>query len=175
MGGLCLIEPSADKEEAFRDFIADWDESGEVKIPWILQRDNIDFGKYVNELWGFKDGIGIPDNFVPHTTYWLFDGDRLVAVANLRHRLTDSLKIAGGNIGYGVCPSQRRKGYATAILRETLREAAKLGLAEVLVTCDAVNTGSIGVILKNGGRLLGDSDWEGKRVNRYSITISRGD
>ena len=51
-------------------------------------------------------------------------------------------------------PEYRRQGYATAILRQSLRIAReKLGLTRVLVTCDDDNVGSIKTIEKNGGVL----------------------
>jgi predicted acetyltransferase len=51
-----------------------------------------------------------------------------------------------------VVPEHRRKGYATAILRQSLQIARdKLGLERVLVTCDDDNVGSIKTIEKNGG------------------------
>jgi predicted acetyltransferase len=53
-----------------------------------------------------------------------------------------------------VVPESRRQGYATAILRQSLRIARqKLGLKRVLVTCDDDNVGSIKTIEKNGGVL----------------------
>ena len=68
------------------------------------------------------------------------------------HRLTERLRVEGGNIGYGVRPSARRRGHATEILRRTLEEARAVGLDEVLLTCAKDNPGSIGTILKCGGR-----------------------
>ena len=53
-----------------------------------------------------------------------------------------------------VVPEYRRQGYATAILRQSLRLARqKLDLKRVLVTCDDDNVGSIKTIQRNGGVL----------------------
>jgi predicted acetyltransferase len=68
-------------------------------------------------------------------------------VSNLRHNLNDNLYICGGHIGYGIRPDQRRKGYATKILKLTLIEAKKKGIENVLVTCNPENLGSVKAIL----------------------------
>lgn len=60
-------------------------------------------------LAGCERGEGIPPGFVPHSTCWLVDDrDEVVGVANLRHRLTERLRVEGGHIGYGVRPSAQR-------------------------------------------------------------------
>ena len=59
-----------------------------------------------------------------------------------------------GHIGYGVRPSQRRKGYATKMLQFALDECQKYGLKKVIVACYRENKGSSGVITKNNGKLI---------------------
>jgi predicted acetyltransferase len=60
----------------------------------------------------------------------------------------------GGHIGYAVVPEFRRRGYATEILRLSVKIAReKFGLGRILVTCDDDNIGSIRTIEKNGGIL----------------------
>ena len=50
-------------------------------------------------------------------------------------------------------PSARRKGYATAMLAESLPIAAELGIDPALVTCDTDNDASRKVIEACGGEL----------------------
>ena len=59
----------------------------------------------------------------------------------------------GGHIGYHVRPSARRQGVASAALREVVRRAAGIGLAEVLVTCDESNLASRRTAESAGGVL----------------------
>jgi predicted acetyltransferase len=92
-----------------------------------------------------------PAGFVPSTWYWYADGDTYLGRIQIRHRLTPHLRDFGGHIGYGVRPSARRRGHATAMLRDVLPYASALGLDRVLVTCDTSNTGSREVIENNGG------------------------
>ena len=96
----------------------------------------------------------------------------MVGVSNLRHRLTESLRIEGGHIGYGVRPTARKRGVATELLRQTLgRARAGHAIEEALVTCAANNEASIRTILRNGGRYDGETYVEkrGEVVRRYWI------
>lgn len=58
-----------------------------------------------------------------------------------------------GNIGYGVRPSERRKGYATELLRLLLLKCEEFGMYEVCVSCLRDNVASLKVIRHNGGKL----------------------
>lgn len=149
--------------------MAEWDVSGEEPVPFVLKMDFSDFDAYVGMLRGYAKGIGIPSGFVPHSTYWLVSEGRLIGVSNLRHALTEKLWIEGGNIGYGIRPSERRKGYASALLSGTLAKAQGMGIAEVLITCKKANEGSARTILRNGGKLDNEVLVDGALYQRYWI------
>ena len=152
--------------------LAEWHVTGEPLIPFTLRYDASNFGKYITLLSGFKKGIDIPETFVPHSSFWLVnDNYRILGVVNIRHRLTDSLLIDGGNIGYGIRPSERRKGYATKILELALREAKKLDIPRAFITCDKENIGSQKTILHNNGKLEREYIFEGKNKLGFWIDI----
>lgn len=90
---------------------------------------------------------------VPQTTLWLIEGQEYLGRLAIRHRLNDQLREVGGHIGYDVRPTARRRGYATAMLREALPVANRLGIDPALVTCDTTNVASRKVIEANGGHL----------------------
>jgi len=72
---------------------------------------------------------------------------------DIRHELNEYLLNFGGHIGYGIKTSERRKGYATEMLRLALEKARELNLKKVLLTCNKTNYGSARTIQKNGGIL----------------------
>jgi predicted acetyltransferase len=111
----------------------------------------------------------LPDNLVHCTYFWIVDGaeedSEFVGYLALRHSLTPWLLEEGGHIGYAVRPSRRREGHASRALMLALGEAARLGLEQVLVTCDEDNLGSRRTIEIAGGRY--EDTRNGKR--RYWI------
>ena len=94
-----------------------------------------------------------PVGYVPGTELWWVEDDEFLGRVGVRHRLTPALLEIGGHIGYDVRPSARRRGHATAMLREALIVARGLGIETALVTCNVANVGSRTVIERNGGVL----------------------
>ncbi len=88
---------------------------------------------------------------VPSTTWWWVERDTYLGRIAVRHRLNDWLFEVGGNIGYDVRPSARRRGHATAMLQAVLPEAKLIGVDPALVTCDVTNVASRKVIEHAGG------------------------
>ena len=88
----------------------------------------------------------------------LRDADlRLVGMVSIRPYLTRRLdETFGGNIGYSIRPSERRKGYATMGLSLAVTECRKLNPtnSDIMVCCYRDNIGSRKAILKNGGTLI---------------------
>jgi predicted acetyltransferase len=112
------------------------------------------FRRYLEVLAEQERGENLPADHVPSTFLFAFAGTTIVGRVSIRHALNPYLERFGGHIGYVVVPEHRRRGYATAILRQALQIARqKLGLTRVLVTCDDDNVGSIKTIEKNGGVL----------------------
>lgn len=79
--------------------------------------------------------------------------DRIIGTINVRWNLPESMKQFGGNIGYGIRPTERRKGYNKINLYLGLIEAQKLGLDRVMLDCDVNNLGSVKTMQALGGKL----------------------
>lgn len=90
---------------------------------------------------------------VPATTYFTIreSDNKIIGMVNFRHSLNERLRKIGGHIGYGIRPTERRKGYAKIQLYLALLEAQKLGLDKVMVDCIETNIGSEKTILALGG------------------------
>lgn len=113
-----------------------------------------DFPAYLTKKVNMARGIGLEDWMVPAGTFWLMDGDTPIGQGNLRHRLTDALREAGGHIGYAIDPLHRGKGCGKILLRLLLEEARRMGITEeILVTVYPGNTASRRVAEANGGEL----------------------
>lgn len=79
--------------------------------------------------------------------------DRIIGAINVRWNLPESMKQFGGNIGYGIRPTERRKGYNKINLYLGLIEAQKLGLDLVMLDCDVNNLGSVKTMQALDGKL----------------------
>lgn len=111
------------------------------------------------------------DGFVSATVWWIVDDAHPVEVLGsiqLRHELNDLLLAEGGHVGYGVRPSERSQGVATAALRLALDQARKMGLGCVLVVCDADNVASQKPIIAAGGVLENAPE----TIKRYWIPLT---
>jgi predicted acetyltransferase len=169
---LELVHPSAHLRDSYRSLVAEFVASGDPLVPFTLGFENVDFDAFLSRLNDCALGAGVPNGFVAHSTFWLVrDRTEVVGVSNIRHSLTPALRREGGCIGYGIRPTFRRQGLGVAILRQSLRRAAELGLSRVLVTCGIQNVASARTIMRNGGVLeseeyLADRD---EIVQRYWI------
>jgi len=118
----------------------------------LLSPDDCEPGTTIFQLFDdFRVGKNLPDGYVPESTFWLVEGDEYVGTGSIRHRLTPALERFGGHIFYAIRPSQWNRGYGTVQLRLLLNEAATLGLAKVLLTCEESNVASARVMEKCGG------------------------
>ena len=170
---LELVEPCTELESAYLDFLAEFDAGHEH--PYLGRRDEVagDFAGFVRTQRDMSAGRGLPEGWVPATTYWLVaDGRAVLGSINLRHRLTPALEDYGGHIGYIVRPSARGRGYGTRMLTMALQKAREMGLAGVLITCDPKNIASVRMIQKHAGRLLSESPAKsGRMTSRYWIDL----
>lgn len=111
-----------------------------------------------------------PTWVVTDTFFAVDENDRIVGIIDLRHTLNDFLKDFG-NSGYSVRPSERRKGYATEMLKQVLDVARNVGLQEIHLSVERENTPSVKTIIKNGGVYERSFEFEGKWADIYKIDL----
>ncbi len=81
------------------------------------------------------------------------DDNRIVGTINVRWNLNEAMLQFGGHIGYGIRPTERRKGYNKINLYLGMIEAKKVGLDRVMLDCDVENIGSDKTLKALGGSL----------------------
>jgi len=168
-----LIKLSKQYEKQLGEMIDEWKLDQEVNhtdtSPWVIFRNDYhDFDYYLENL-EFKEP---KEGWVKDSTFFLLDvdRDRLLGAVNIRHELNEHLLKCGGHIGDGIRPSERRKGYATEMIRLALLECKKLGINRVLICCNKDNIGSKKSIINNGGVLENEViDDDGAIMQRYWI------
>ena len=172
---LKLVKGSYEYKNQIIDMLKEWIDYNENHpeantSPNAIFRNNYeDFAYYLEHL-EYKEP---QEGLVPDSTFFCFDEKRnlMVGAVNIRHDLNDYLLKYGGHIGDGIRPSERRKGYATEMIRLALEECRKLGLTRVLVTCDKNNIGSAKSIIRNGGILENEVLEKGVIKQRYWIAL----
>lgn len=155
-------------EQEWRSFWMEFEQAGEAKIPAAMKSDGDDFAAYLRNVHNLSHGIDLPSGFVPSDVYFLFEegNPRVLGAVDIRRGLTDTLLRSGGNIGYGIRPSERRKGYGMALMGLALNKCRDLSMRRVLITCDKQNTVSAHVISQNGAVLENEQEADGITVQR---------
>ena len=115
---------------------------------------------FLLQVWVLTDtffAVRVPDN-------------KIVGIADLRYQLNDFLKDFG-NCGYSVRPSERRKGYATEILRQICLIAKEHGLKQLQLSVEKENVASIKTIEKNGGKFSRSFIFENEEAYVYLLKL----
>ena len=167
-----LVKPTLFTEKEYIDYITEWEAAGEKIVPSASKRDNMSFKELVNKWEEYESENMCEKGLVPSSIYFLVDDDeKIYGSIDIRHELNDYLLQYGGHIGYGIRPSQRRKGYAFQMLSLALPIVKELGIIKALITCDKTNLGSAKTIMNNGGILENEVINENEITQRYWIEL----
>lgn len=114
----------------------------------------------------------VDPNWVLTDTFFVIrlSDSKIVGIVDLRYQLNDFLKDFG-NCGYSVRPTERRKGYATEILKQICTLAKSQGLESLQLSVEKSNTASIKTIEKNGGTYLRSFVFDNEEAYIYTIRL----
>lgn len=175
MEKISLVSPSEVHEQAAREYLQEHIDNGEPHLHGASLFENYNtYSDWLAHLKANSNPKTLEPGWVVSSTFFgIRENDgRIIGMIDIRHELNDFLRNYGGNIGYGVRPSERRKGYATQMLSLALEYCRKLGLPEVMVSCDKNNPASRNTILHAGGILEKEVVQEdGSTVQIFWITL----
>ncbi len=170
-----LVRPSISYGKQIWDYKLDFHQRNESLAGCGSLERVKSINEWLNDVKNYQSEQTCPKGFVPSTILLAIkeDDQKLVGIIDLRHHIDHPiLSVWGGHIGYSVLHEERRKGYATEMLRLILLECRKLGLQKVLITCDQHNIGSRKTILANGGVFEKSIVVDDTIIDRYWITLS---
>lgn len=112
---------------------------------WLLELERRNDIEYLNQI-----------NRCQSKTFFVVreNDNKIIGMINIRYNISDDkLKTWASHIGYGIRPTERKKGYAKIALYLGLLEFKKIGEKRILLVCNIDNIGSNKTILSLGGKL----------------------
>ena len=138
-----------DKEYEFYSLLPE-NETGFTNVFCGISRERF-LSDVLPALIGYDRGIGLPEGYVPETSWVLWEDDEIVGLFRTRHRLTDSLRSGAGHIGYSIRKGFRGRGYASEGLRLAVEKAWEvIEEDEIYLSVHRDNPASLAVQQKNG-------------------------
>ena len=172
MNELILVKPSKALEERILEYKREYLSFGETNVNGScgLSRYS-DFDEWLELVLSIeKDRLR---NNVHASTYFSVrkTDNKIIGSIQLRHSLTTELEKHGGHIGYGIRPSERKKGYGSQQLSLALEIAKEMDISRVMIICDKDNIASGRTAMSCGGILTEENFYEGKEQQIYWINL----
>lgn len=171
-----LVYPTVEYKEKAIQFINEFREyNSEIHGSGGLDAflDDDAYEEWLEKLQSDMDMANIAPGRVPALTYFYVreEDDCIVGMINLRLTLNEFQRNEGGHMGYCVRPTERRKHYATGMVKDALEIYRLLSVKTVLISCDKGNLASQGTIIKCGGKLQREFYSDRFKVNAQMYEI----
>ena len=169
---LTLVRPTLELKSKALDYRQEHFDNNEMVINGSELLDKTDsYEEWLKSVTDNTSPDTVNPNWVVTDTFFAVDeNENIIGIIDLRHTLNDFLKDFG-NSGYSVRPSERRKGYATEMLRQILLIAKQAGLEEVHLSVERDNEPSVKTIVNNGGKYERSFEFEGEEADIYRIVL----
>ena len=174
MDKILLVRPKKEMEFEAIEFKNEFFQNGEKEINGgeLLDKTE-DYGIWLENVTKNSSAKTVNPNWVVTDTFFAIrDNDKkLIGIIDFRHELNEFLKDYG-HCGYSVRPSERKKGYATEMLRQVIDIARNMGLKEMQLSCERDNLPSVKTITKNGAKYKRSFDYNGNIADVFILKIN---
>ncbi len=169
---ITLKRPTIEYESEATAFKQEFIDNGESTINGSELLDQMDsYDEWLKSVTDNTSYDTVNPSWVVTDTYFAFDeNDRIVGIIDLRHELNGFLKDFG-NSGYSVRPTERRKGYATEMLKLVIERASEIGMDKIQLSVERSNEASVKTITKNGGKYERSFTFGSEEADVYMIYI----
>ena len=167
---ITLKRPTKEDEAEAAAFKQEFLDNGETTINGSELLDRMEsYDEWLKSVTDNTSPDTVNPSWVVTDTYFAIDENgSIVGIIDLRHELNEFLKDFG-NSGYSVRPSQRRRGYATEMLKLILERARQIGMDQLQLSVERSNEASVKTITKNGGKYERSFTFEGEEADVYMI------
>lgn len=165
MEELRLVRPSLEHKKLYEEMMDEWEAFGGRLNPGALRRynrveqKNVTYEKWLE--WVEEDRKTVQELF------FLMGGNNILGAISIRYKCAD----VDGHSGFGIRPSERKKGYATKMLSLALPVMKDYGINPVVISCAKDNLGSAKTIQINGGKFIREVVEDGETVLVYHIAV----
>ena len=169
-----LCTPTPEMEAAALGFRQEFMNAGELVINGSSLWDQTPaYTDWLARVRAQADPTTVPPGWVRTDVFFAVrEADaRIVGIIDLRYELNDFLRDLG-HCGFSVRPSERQRGYATAMLQQLCAHARACGMPQLQLSAEADNLPSLRTIAKAGGRPLRRFLHEGREAVVHLLPLS---